>query len=187
MANVRVTSNTPEVEEFIKHQRKIYKEFYHTFLPVEAVFDLNTDRQKWYYIPGYNEYEISDHWNVRSMKSGSGHAYGVLLLVTNGCCDIHSSNGVGKRMPISEMWRLAMEWLDQNPHQTEYPVSTGTPRKICRTKRAFIDYNAAYNREAKQKGVISTPVPIRKEQLGYASFSVAKDSSSLTALPTEDD
>ena len=27
---------------------------------VESVFDLNTDSQMWYNIPGYNGYEISD-------------------------------------------------------------------------------------------------------------------------------
>lgn len=98
--------------------------------PVEQVFNPNTDTQLWYYIPGFNGYEISDQHIVRSMKHYRQYPFGILLggksIIENSqIVDIlyTLSNNQNQRVKVSgeELWRLAMD----NPDKpSSYPRRT---------------------------------------------------------------
>lgn len=48
------------------------------FTLVEEVLDVNADRY-WYYIPGFNGYEISNDGYIRSMKHYKKYPFGLLI------------------------------------------------------------------------------------------------------------
>lgn len=48
------------------------------FIPLESVLDVN-DSRLWYYIPGFNGYEISDDGYLRSMKHFKKYPFGLII------------------------------------------------------------------------------------------------------------
>lgn len=49
------------------------------FIAVEDVIDINDPYTFWFYIPGYNGYEVSNTLYVRSMKHFNKYPYGMLI------------------------------------------------------------------------------------------------------------
>ena len=50
----------------------------HVYTPVEYVLNPYDDRL-WYYIPGFNGYELSNDYYIRSMKHYRKYPFGILL------------------------------------------------------------------------------------------------------------
>ena len=49
------------------------------FIPIESVLDINDQNIWWYYIPGFNGYELSSNGLVRSMKHFKKYPFGILI------------------------------------------------------------------------------------------------------------
>lgn len=129
---------------------------------VESVFDLNTDSQMWYNIPGYNGYEISDQGYVRSMKNFRKYPYGMLIrpkVTKHGDTYFELSDDFNRRQRLSveEIWDLAMK----NPYKNNsYPRSTWVTDNQSRNPLAF-----SYKRME----------PKKPETYSYVEFPVIKD------------
>jgi hypothetical protein len=119
-----------------------------TFTPVEAVLNLN-DSRLWYYIPGYNGYEISDDYYVRSMKYFKKYPYGILLKPKTD----KNGNILFPNDPVYELsnnqnerYQLHLSQIMELAKSNPYPIS-GYPRLTCvtdnssRNQRVFSSIN----------------------------------------------
>ena len=66
---------TPETDAFIKQIFATHK----GTIAINAIFNIDTDPQLWYEIPGFNGYEMSDYGLVRSMKYFQRLPFGMLI------------------------------------------------------------------------------------------------------------
>lgn len=113
------------------------------FTLVEDVLNLYDDRF-WYYLPGFNGYEMSNDGFIRSMKHYKKYPFGMLIQPKKGCRGVISedtlyeiSNNKNEKIIISsaELYRLSQS--------NEYTI-TGYPRRTCvtdmspRNQRIFI-------------------------------------------------
>lgn len=114
-----------------------------SYIPIESVFNIETDSQLWYYIPGFNGYEISNLGNIRSMKHFNQYPYGLLIrckMNNKGERIFELSNDQNERVRISdkELWNLAMN----NPYTMPYyPRATCVSTMDSRNNRIFIKRN----------------------------------------------
>lgn len=110
------------------------------YIPIESVFNIETDSQLWYYIPGFNGYEISNLGNVRSMKHFKQYPYGLLIRCkknSKGEKIFELSNDQNERVRISdkELWNLAIN----NPYtMAYYPRPTYVSTMSSRNNRIFL-------------------------------------------------
>ena len=143
--------------------RKIYRRpkrqtGFQKYVSVENIFDVSTDTQLWYAIPGFNGYEISDKGYLRSMKHYKQYPFGILLKPVKGTTDIFElsdNNNERVKINIARLYNIAMN--SQQP--AYYPRGTCTTLISSRNQSIFI----------KRK-----PNPISKETF-FPSFSVIKD------------
>lgn len=139
-------------------------------IPIQQAFDPYNDNQQWYYIPGFNGYELSNYGNVRSMKNFNKYPFGTLCREKNGKYELSTNDNVRVNVTKSELIRLA---------STEETVRViyGFPRPTfyrdigSRNQRKFIDFEKV----KKNKKAIKKPVPIRKEETYFPKFSVKPD------------
>lgn len=92
------------------------------FTLVEEVLDIYDGNRCWYYIPGFNGYEISNDGYIRSMKHYKKYPYGLLIKPRkDGKFELSDNNNQRVTVTRSELLRLAQT----NPYQiTGYPRST---------------------------------------------------------------
>lgn len=117
-------------------------------IPVEQIFNPYIDTQLWYYIPGFNGYEISDRGVVRSMKHFKKYPYGVLLhgkVLDNNDCIFTLSDNNNKRVQITRntLWALAIN--NKNP-------VAGYPRRTYQTDIASRNQQIFIHRETNNQG-----------------------------------
>lgn len=133
-------------------------------IPVESVFDLRTDSQMWYNIPGYNGYEISNQGYIRSMKNFRRYPYGMLIRPIkdkkgNNYFELSDDFNHRKKLSIQEIWNLAMN----NPYKNNsYPRSTWITDSRSRNPLAF-----SHSRTDSK--------PIKQETYSYVEFPIIKD------------
>lgn len=144
-------------------------------IPVESVFDLETDSQLWYNVPGYNGYEISNLGYVRSMKNFRVYPYGMLLRPKgkdkkgNNCFELSDDFNRRKILSVEEIWNLAMN----NPYKNNsYPRSTWTTDNQSRNPLLF-----SHTR--------TDPRPLQQETYSYVEFPVIKDNYDDIQIKTE--
>lgn len=123
------------------------------FTPIQQFIDPYTSDIWWYYIPGFNGYEISNTGIVRSMKHYRKYPFGILirpretrdpmdLFVKNYdelTYELSDNNNERKVMKRSELLYLA----SSNPyHVTGYPRRTIVTDIAPRNLRCFIQRKA---------------------------------------------
>lgn len=115
------------------------------FIPLEQFLNPEDDRL-FYYIPGFNGYEISNDGYIRSMKHYKKYPFGILIQpkknkngkVTNPNDPIFElSNNNNERIIIkrSELWNLAFGNKDQI---AGYPRRTYITDTSSRNQRIFV-------------------------------------------------
>jgi len=119
------------------------------FIPIETVLSFYDDRY-FYYIPGFNGYEVSNDGIVRSMKHYKKYPFGILIKPRKnkkGIVDqdpvYELSNNQNERVSIrlSQIMQLARE----NPyHVTGYPRRMNITDIAPRNQRCFIKKKIKY-------------------------------------------
>lgn len=123
---------TPDTDAFIKRVFDTCK----GTIRVEKVFDVASDAQLWYQIPGFNGYEMSDYGFVRSMKFFQRAPVGILIKPDKKEYYTLSNNN-NDRIKISRMdlWDLVCN--NPNPHPS-YPRRTNQTDCYSRNRRMFL-------------------------------------------------
>lgn len=103
------------------------------YTPVESVLDPNDPNRLWYYIDGFNGYEISNDGYLRSMKHYRRYPFGILLVPKKNnmaeidpTFELSDNHNVRQVMHRSELMQIAM-----NPTR----AVAGYPRRTCITDR----------------------------------------------------
>ena len=87
-----------------------------TFVPVEDVLNIFDQNRLWYYIPGFNGYEVSNDGYLRSMKHYRRYPYGIIIKSVDrdsykGSCDplyeLSDDNNNRQRIRLSQLIHLA--------------------------------------------------------------------------------
>lgn len=139
------------------------------FVEVADVLGLNSERL-WYYIEGFNGYEISNDGYLRSMKHYKKYPTGILIRPkTKDGQTFELSNDYNQRVKISlkELWNIAI-----NNKFTHY----GYPRKT------YICDNASRNIKA-----FIPPKPKREERRDIIpKFTIIKEETTNPICPIYD-
>lgn len=126
------------------------------FVGVEQVLNIN-DNRLWYYIPGFNGYEISNDNFIRSMKHFKKYPYGILIRAKR---DING-NIIHPENPIYELSnnnnkRISLHLSDIiNLAQTNQQIVQGYPRRTYQTdissrnQRCTIQRDIVNNKEVR--------------------------------------
>lgn len=110
------------------------------FTPLETVLDINHPRL-WYYIPGYNGYEVSDDGYVRSMKHFKRYPYGLLIQAKVGkksgeiYFEMSDDNNIRKRVSLNEIKHRAANnqyTIGNYPRRTCVTDLTSRNKILCR-------------------------------------------------------
>ena len=123
---------TPETDAFIKQIFATHK----GTIAINAIFNIDTDPQLWYEIPGFNGYEMSDYGLVRSMKYFQRLPFGMLIKFSGNEIYILSNNNNDRiKVPRKDLWDLVVN----NPNPTPgYPRTTSQTDCYSRNKRMFL-------------------------------------------------
>lgn len=145
-------------------------------IPIERIFNVMTDTQEWYLIPGYPGYEISNLHNIRSFKYLNQYRYGTLMKVTaKGNVNLTDLNNIRCKENVYVLWQSAIAYFNKE-HPYGYPKRTfqGFERISARNQRKFIDNQAVKN---STKKIVRKPKPIRgkDDTLFTPHFTVVKD------------
>lgn len=135
-------------------------------IPLEQIFDPFNDTQLWYYIPGFNGYEISDRGILRSMKHYKKHPFGMILQGrVNKDDDIvfTLSNNHNKRVSITRSRLMELAKTNDIP-VSSYPRRTFETDVSSRNQRIFIP----------QEEQVVIP-----EKTFYPTFSVVPDNDGM--------
>lgn len=104
----------------MKHHRE--------FIPVESVINIADSTILWFYIPGFNGYEVSNNGYLRSMKHFRKYPYGIIIRPverepygssTDPMFELSNDNNERVKIRLSQLVMLA--------HNNQYAVS-GYPR-----------------------------------------------------------
>lgn len=111
------------------------------YIPIESVIDVNDPNVWWFYIPGFNGYEISNTGLVRSMKHFKKYPYGILIKTRNKIreqdpsFELSDNNNERVIIRLSQLQHLARS----NPYSVHgYPRHTICTDIAPRNMRAFI-------------------------------------------------
>lgn len=146
------------------------------FIPVEDVLDVNDPNRWWFYIPGFNGYEISNDGYIRSMKHFMKYPYGILIKKkkdhgTDPSYELSDNNNERKVIRLSQIQYLAKT----NPYAVSgYPRRTNISDIASRNQRCFV------------KNSIQT-VPVDKDNmLYYPKFTVIDEEDETKTKLRED-
>lgn len=163
----------------MKHRRK--------FTGVDSVLNIY-DNRLWYYIPGFNGYEVSNDCYVRSMKHYLRYPYGILITpVTRepygSSCDplfeLSDDNNVRRRIRLSQIVRLAQT---NNYNISGYPRATiitdiSARNKYVKNKNGA--YVKVYNGNKPGGGRNSFTIPPMDNTAKYAKFTIIQDGTEM--------
>lgn len=144
------------------------------YTPVECCLNVNEPRY-WFYIPGFNGYEISNDGFVRSMKHYRRYPFGIMIKPvstkseqnsTDPLFILSNNNNERKRVRLSQIAFLAKN----NPYAvTGYPRLTIVTDRFSRNNPAFITRNS-----------IKTP-PIDNNYY-YPKFTIIQDGTETIGM-----
>ena len=113
-------------------------------VPVEVAIPIHTTDRVWYYIPGFNGYEISNDGLVRSMKLWRKFAFGIIVKpniklqtdnIFTASFSMVGANGKRTSVDLNTIYELAMS----NPYAVSgYPRYTYNTDQHSRNKSMFI-------------------------------------------------
>ena len=155
---------------------------YSKYTPVESCLDIYDSNRLWYYIPGFNGYEVSNDGYVRSMKHYHKYPYGILIVPKKNkkgeikcpqdvIFEISDNNNERQLIHLSQLIYLAKT----NPYGVAgYPRCTIITDTSSRNDRKFI----------KSKNKMKIP-PIDKDW-HYAKFTIIEDGKSTLNMTKKD-
>lgn len=133
------------------------------FTPLETILNVYDENRVWYYLPGFNGYEISNDYIIRSMKHFKKYPYGLLIKPKKDGLDpiyeLSDNQNERIQLPISEIMNIALT----NPWRV-----TGYPRKT------YMLDNASRNQRCTIKKKPIDKFPDRNEIYHY-SFTIIQD------------
>lgn len=130
------------------------------FIPIEDILNVNDTSIVWYYIPGFNGYEISNTNILRSMKHHRKYPYG-LLITPDSKCNYELSDNNNKRVKVNIS--ILIDLAVNNP----YKNSSGYPRPTY-----IVDHQSRNPRE-----LIRKEKPKFDQTPQYAKFTIIKTDS----------
>lgn len=167
----------------MKHRRQ--------FTAVESVLNIYDNNRVWYYIPGFNGYEVSNDCYIRSMKHYLKYPYGILISpVTRepygSSCDplfeISDDNNIRRRIRLSQIIHLAQT---SNYHACGYPRATiitdpTSRNKYVKNKDGI--YSKVYNGNKLGGGKNSFSIPPMDNKVHYTKFTIIQDGTELPRM-----
>lgn len=140
-------------------------------IPIEFIWDVATDNQVWFRIPGFNGYEISDYKNIRSMKFFKSHKFGTLVKYSinkDGEKVYELSDNDNMRIKITEKEIIQNTFMNNpNLYEWGYPIRTYQCNNFSRNKRMILDQSES-NINSK-KGLVRKSVPVNKKEATVTS------------------
>jgi len=137
-------------------------------IPIDQLWNLNTDRQLWYDIPGFNGYQISNAYHVRSFKYKNKYPFGVLIMPDKNN-NFELSDNDNMRIKIS-----LQEIIDKSIYKGAIEYPTYYINQISRNKRLGINQDPILT--AQKKGLVRKSVPVNKqENTAMARFTVTNN------------
>lgn len=123
---------TPQSDAFIREVFTSRK----GIIAVQTVFDIDTDTQLWWRIPGFNGYEMSDYGYIRSMKYFQRLPFGMLIKFDNNeYYTLSDDNNDRIKVHRMDLWDLVVT----NPYtEPGYPRSTNQTDCYSRNRRMFL-------------------------------------------------
>lgn len=162
---------------------------YHSkFTPIEDVLNIFDDARLWYYIPGFNGYEVSNDGYLRSMKHYRKHPYGILVKPVNrdsykGSCDplyeISDDNNKRQRIRMSQLVHLAATnqfAVRGYPRQTIITSSSGRNKFVKNESGAYVK---VYNGPGARKQL---NIPPMDNTAHYAKFTIIQDGTEFPGM-----
>ena len=112
------------------------------FTPVEKVLDVSSETRLWFYLPGYNGYEVSNDGYLRSMKHFKKYPYGMLIQPLKD----RNGNVISPNDPIYEMSNNQNQRIQLHISEIIYIGQTnpwgvtGYPRKTYMLDNVIYNY-----------------------------------------------
>lgn len=161
--------------QFIQQRIDFLMENWKGPIPIEEIFDPYNDDQLWYPILNFNGYEVSNYGNVRSLKNFNRYPFGTFCRYkinkkSEIIYELSTNNNERVSISLTEILELSEKMMRSYP-MNNYPRYTCYVDNQSRNKRMFINFQkVSKNHKSKRK-----PVPIRKEETFFPSFTVIQD------------
>lgn|SRR5574344_799003 len=156
-----------------KEKFDFYQKNFCGTIPTEVIANPYNDGQQWYYIPGFNGYEVSNYLVIRSFKRYKKYKFGNIPHLNSNCVyEISNSNNTILDIDGYGAYDLAMHYIMEHGQAYGYPRPTCTgPIASPTNNRSFIDFEKAYQTEkAKRK-----PTLPKQGMTHYAKFTVSQE------------
>ena len=139
-------------------------------VPIESVFDINTDPQIWNPIVGFRGYEVSNKGNVRSLKFYKEYPYGVLLspCKNDGKYILSDNHNVRRKLSLQEIYKMR----DVTNVTYTCTICNGFDARI---QRHFINFETVREEEKIEHEVYRVPVPVNRDKLYMPHFTIIDD------------
>ena len=165
-------------------------------IPIDQLWSTTIDQQIWFDIPGFNGYQVSNDYFIRSFKYRNRYPYGILVSpkispIKNVYNPFHYGVCVGDRdkviYELSDNDNMRIEISIQEIIEKSMKIGSRTYRtcysipfteKPPRNKRMFINQDPELT--ANKKGLVRKSVPVNKqENTAMAKFTVTNNPKPL--------
>ena len=151
------------------------------YVGIEQVLNIYEPSRVWYYIPGYNGYEVSNDGYLRSMKHYRRYPYGIMInpiKMKDGSIrcpqdpifELSDNNNERQRIHLSQLMHLALT----NPYTVSgYPRATIITDTSSRNDRHFVKK--------------SIKIPPIDNTAHYAKFTIISDGEEVPGMTLKEE
>ena len=154
-------------------------------VPVDSVFNVYNDKRLWANIPGFNGYQLSDDYIIRSYKYRSKFPYGVLIFpvrkgkksALDDVYELSDNDNMRRQMTAFELGKLVHEQPSSpmNLYHTAYIIPV---TKSSRNQRLWINQDPSLT--SQKQGLVKKSAPLnKKETTSMAKFTVTDNPEPL--------
>lgn len=158
------------------------------FIGVEDVLNIFDTNRVWYYIPGFNGYELSSDGYLQSMKHYRRYPYGILIqpvkrkpynTSTDPLYELSDNDNIRQRIRLSQLTQLA---ATNQFNVAGYPRATiitdGSSRNhFVRNEEGA--YVKVYNGPKSGGGRNGHTMPLLDNKTRYAKFTIIQDGTEM--------
>ena len=164
-------------------------------IPIEQLWSITIDDQIWYDIPGFNGYQISNYYFIRSFKYRNKHPYGILVSPKrskekniynpfhymgtvedreNVIYELSDNDNMRIEISMQEIINISIR-----PGVMTYRTCYVIPKtETSRNSRMWINQDPELT--AKKKGLVRKSVPVnKKEDTAMARFTITDNPKPL--------
>lgn len=111
------------------------------YIPIETVLNVNDDSIRWYHIPNFNGYEISNIGIIRSMKHFKKYPFGIMIrpVSTNNNGDIvfelSDNNNERVKITLSELKELSKSKTRPGYPRKTFITNVSSRNQKCTIKK----------------------------------------------------